>query len=161
LNRLLQNSFLYRRPNYLIENLNPHQHQYEKNQWFIYHEGQFSASADIQNNSEVLGETLSILLSDFNSDGYPDLVIGNDVSAPDLYFLGKSNHRFEPLRGDQAIIPVTSKTTMSLESADFNNDLLLDILSVDMSFEPGYGDPYCTLQSNDQARQRCEENLEG
>ena len=134
---------------------------HSKNQWFIYHEGQFNAATDVQNNSEVLGETLSILLSDFNSDGYPDLVIGNDVSAPDLYFLGKSNHRFEPLRGDQAIIPVTSKTTMSLESADFNNDLLLDILSVDMSFEPGYGDSYCTLQNNDQARQRCEENLEG
>tara|TARA_R110002096_G_scaffold206192_10_gene392405 strand:- start:23205 stop:26396 length:3192 start_codon:yes stop_codon:yes gene_type:complete len=69
------------------------------------------------------GETLSILLSDFNMDGHTDLVVGNDFDEPDIFYLGEGNGKLRQLKVTDGIIPVTTHFTMGIETADLNNDL--------------------------------------
>ena len=59
------------------------------------------------------------------------------------------------------LIPQTSLNNMSYESADFNNDLLLDIFSADMSFGPGDDRGYCEFIQDETDANRCEWLLEG
>ena len=40
-----------------------------------------------ENLDGVTGETLSVLLSDFNGDGRLDLLVGNDFVQPDVFYL--------------------------------------------------------------------------
>tara|TARA_R110002167_G_scaffold86535_2_gene234186 strand:+ start:993 stop:4127 length:3135 start_codon:yes stop_codon:yes gene_type:complete len=71
------------------------------------------------------GKTLSILLSDINADGYADLMVGNDYSDPDEYFWGSVDiNTMQPW--STSTLPLITKTTMSIDSADINNDLKLD-----------------------------------
>jgi uncharacterized membrane protein YraQ (UPF0718 family) len=75
---------------------------------------------------EIPGDTLSTLISDINGDGHPDMIIGNDFMEPDIYYLGKPGGQFRQLvAGD--VVPISALATMSLDSADFNNDLILDL----------------------------------
>ena len=76
---------------------------------------------------ELVGETLSTLLSDWSGDGWLDLVVGNDFDAPDIYYRGDGEGGFEPvLRGD-GVLPHSTHSTMSVDTGDFDNDLDLDI----------------------------------
>ena len=73
---------------------------------------------------ELVGETLSVLISDFNSDSIPDLFVGNDFSSPDYFYLGTGNGSLKQIRRDDQIIPHTTTTTMSVHVADVDNDLV-------------------------------------
>ena len=73
------------------------------------------------------GETLTILVSDWNSDGHLDLIVGNDFAVPDLYYLGDGAGNFQMIDADDGIIPVTALLTMSAVSADIDNDLQPEI----------------------------------
>ena len=75
----------------------------------------------------LVGETLSVLLSDWNQDGWLDLIVGNDFDAPDIFYLGDGAGGFELIRKDAGIIPHSTQTTMSIDTADYDNDLDLDI----------------------------------
>jgi len=122
-----------------------------QNKWYINNNpGFISKSPD-----EPLGETLSILLSDLNNDSHPDLLIGNDRKYPDLFYYGSNNGNFNPVTRDMNIISETSFNTMSYESADFNNDLLLDIFSSDMSVKAAASKNYCHPISKQKDKQRC------
>jgi len=72
-------------------------------------------------------QVLSILLSDFDMDGSLDLVIGGEDSAPDSYFLGNGDGTFQPIARTAGIIARSPGTTMSITSADIDNDLLPEI----------------------------------
>ena len=76
--------------------------------------------------NEIVGDTLAILLTDWNRDQQPDLIVGNDFMEPDIYYLGTSNGTFHQLTAADGV-PVSAMATMSIDTADFNNDLLLDI----------------------------------
>ncbi len=73
------------------------------------------------------GETLSILLSDINSDGAADLLVGNDFELPDVFYYGGGEGGFERIRRDDGIIPLTTNTTMAIKSHDLDNDLVPEI----------------------------------
>lgn len=73
---------------------------------------------------ELVGETLSTLISDYNNDGIPDLFVGNDFSSPDYFYLGTGNGSLKQIRRDDQIIPHTTTTTMSVHVADVDNDLV-------------------------------------
>ena len=75
----------------------------------------------------LVGETLSVLLSDWNQDGWLDLIVGNDFDAPDIFYLGDGTGGFDQIRKDAGIIPHSTQTTMSIDTADYDNDLDLDI----------------------------------
>ncbi|MDP6437087.1 MAG: FG-GAP-like repeat-containing protein [Gammaproteobacteria bacterium] len=73
------------------------------------------------------GETLTVLLSDWNGDGHLDLIVGNDFAVPDLYYLGDGAGNMQLVQADDEIIPVTALLTMSATTADINNDLKPEI----------------------------------
>jgi len=75
----------------------------------------------------IVGDTHSILLSDFNQDHHLDLIVGNDFRPPDAYYSGNGKGEFKLIKRKDGIIPVTTDTTMSIDTADYNNDLRLDI----------------------------------
>jgi uncharacterized membrane protein YraQ (UPF0718 family) len=68
------------------------------------------------------GETLSILLSDFNQDGSLDLVEANDWDQADVFSLGDGKGGLKRITRADGIIPHTTGTTMSIKTADFDND---------------------------------------
>jgi len=73
------------------------------------------------------GETLTVLLSDWNSDGHLDAIVGNDFGVPDMYYLGDGTGDLRLVTTDDEIIPVSALLTMSVTSADINNDLRPEI----------------------------------
>ncbi|MEM1294581.1 MAG: FG-GAP-like repeat-containing protein, partial [Verrucomicrobiota bacterium] len=76
------------------------------------------------------GETLSILLSDYNVDGKMDLIVGNDFDEPDIFYLGQKDNELRQVTVMDRIIPMTTYFTMGAETADLNNDLSPEILMV-------------------------------
>ena len=108
---------------------------------------------------EAPGETLSVLFSDINHDSSVDLLIGNDFLYPDMVYLGTKNGSFELLDNTNPVIPVTSENTMSFDSADFNNDLRLDIFSADMIVSDDVQENYCDSINKLEHKKRCQKNL--
>ncbi len=104
---------------------------------------------------EVKGETLTVLLADINGDQKTDLLIGNDRLVPDAYYLGAGDGSFEPITRSQERVPVTSMFTMSLEAADFNNDLRPDLFSTDMTFARSSEKHYCDAIDDVNEKSRC------
>lgn len=90
--------------------------------------GRFSARPlDVIPGQIVSKQTLSILISDINNDGKPDIIIGSEDRAPDYYYFGDGKGNFRQITRDSGIIPHSAATTMSIASADINNDLLPEI----------------------------------
>ena len=110
--------------------------------------------------NDVKGETNSVLIADINDDDIPDLLFGNDRLVPDIYYRGTPNRQLIPFTRDDNAVPVTSMFTMSLDSADFNNDLKADLFSTDMTFARSSEDDYCKAILEDDAKARCIEILD-
>lgn len=81
------------------------------------------------------GETLTTLLSDFDLDGYTDLIVGNDFFVPDYFYLGGKDIPLSFTSTDSLGIYETTRTTMSYISADIDNDLTPEIFSVQTSLK--------------------------
>ena len=75
----------------------------------------------------ITGETLSILLSDFNQDRNLDLLVGNDFVQPDIFSRGDGKGGFKVEERSTGKIPVSGETTMSIDTADIDNDLKPEI----------------------------------
>ena len=85
----------------------------------------------------VPGQTHTTLFSDFNDDGKPDLMIGNDYQVSDTYYLGQGKGDFQKIKKHDGIIPITTENTMSMDTADFNNDLSLDLYLANIGMSKG------------------------
>lgn len=81
-------------------------------------------------HSSALSYGLGIGISDVNMDGWPDLYISNDYSVPDFLYINNKNGTFTDVT--DAGIGHTSHSSMGNEIADFNNDGLPDIFTLDM-----------------------------
>ena len=80
--------------------------------------------------SNVLTFGLGIAVSDFNNDGWPDVAVSNDFNEPDYLFMNNRNGTFtEQLRQSMDDISLYS---MGSDAADYNNDGLVDLLTLDM-----------------------------
>ncbi len=101
------------------------------------------------------GETLSILVTDINNDQQMDILVANDRTIPDSYYFGRTNRRFELISRAHRLFDVTSMNTMSLEVADFNNDLRFDLFSTDMTFARGSREDYCADVPGNGTRKAC------
>ncbi len=76
---------------------------------------------------------LSVTVSDFNRDGYPDVFVGNDYIEPDLLYINDTKGRFS-IETDKYFRHL-SNHTMGVDIADINNDALIDLVALDMVAE--------------------------
>lgn len=84
--------------------------------------------AGIINNALNFG--LSVVVADMNQDGWPDLYSTSDYTEVDCYYVNNRNGTFtESLRKSFTHV---SKFSMGADVADFNNDGLPDVLTLDM-----------------------------
>ncbi|HEX4383534.1 MAG TPA: FG-GAP-like repeat-containing protein [Myxococcales bacterium] len=67
------------------------------------------------------GDTLTLLFTDLNGDGWPDLYVGNDFDEPDRVFLNDKG-TLRPVKAAGSPFPRSTNTTMSADSADLKND---------------------------------------
>ena len=68
-----------------------------------------------------------MLFSDIDLDGDQDLMEGNDFTLPDVFYYGDGEGKFRRIRFDEGIIPHSTYSTMSIKTADLDNDLVPEI----------------------------------
>ncbi|WBL41186.1 VCBS repeat-containing protein [Algoriphagus halophytocola] len=73
---------------------------------------------------------LGASIADFNGDGYPDIYLGNDYSAPDYLYINQRDGTF--VDKIHEAMGHTSLYTMGVDAADINRDGKMDLLSLDM-----------------------------
>ncbi|WP_339865584.1 VCBS repeat-containing protein [uncultured Algoriphagus sp.] len=73
---------------------------------------------------------LGASIADFNGDGFPDIYLGNDYSAPDYLYINQGDGTFVDQLKER--IGHTSLYTMGVDAADINRDGELDLISLDM-----------------------------
>ncbi len=81
-------------------------------------------------HSMVIGYGLGIAAGDVNNDGLPDLYVGNDFHENDYLYINQGDGTFREMLG-QAMLH-TSRFSMGVDIADFNNDAFNDVISLDM-----------------------------
>ncbi|MEO6187394.1 MAG: CRTAC1 family protein, partial [Ginsengibacter sp.] len=87
-----------------------------------------SKEAGITSNVFTFGLGLSV--TDFNNDGWPDIYVSNDFNEADYLFINNRDGTFSedaPKEMDQ--VPLYS---MGCDAADYNNDGLVDLMTLDM-----------------------------
>lgn len=73
------------------------------------------------------GETQGVIATDFNEDGYSDILCYNDWVVPDMLYLGDGKGGFKRVGKEENVLPLTTLTTMSVQSADIDNDLTPEV----------------------------------
>ena len=104
-----------------------------------------SKQAGIQN----FAYGLSVGVSDFNRDGWPDIYVGNDFIQPDILYINNRNGTFTNQMG--RYFRHSAQHTMGAELSDFDNDGLVDVLTLDMLPVSNYRQK-STTSTNSQSR---------
>ncbi|GGM78365.1 hypothetical protein GCM10010967_07570 [Dyadobacter beijingensis] len=94
----------------------------------IPHFSDITTKAGIHSSQLTYG--LGIGIADINQDGWQDMYISNDYSVPDFLYINNGNGTFTDVL--DAAIGHTSHSSMGNDIADFNNDGLPDIFTLDM-----------------------------
>jgi uncharacterized membrane protein YraQ (UPF0718 family) len=117
----------------------------------------------------IPGETLSVLLTDFNMDGKLDLIVANDFEQPDIFYFGYGNGGFRQIKRQDGIIPMTTTTTMAVKTADLHNTGLPEIYlaqiagrssGVSRSLKVKPFTRYCEGIERDDERKLCQKNMD-
>ncbi len=87
-------------------------------------------------SSNVLSFGLGIALSDFNKDGWTDIYISNDFSESDYLYLNNKNGTFSESFSN--CMDLASLNSMGSDAADYDNDGLTDLVTLDMLPEDNY-----------------------
>ncbi len=79
------------------------------------------------------GFSLSSIVTDFNKDGYQDLLIGNDYIDPDEFMINQNGKKFTNRVWDY--FNSSTQNTMGTDFEDINNDGYMDYVALDMLAE--------------------------
>jgi enediyne biosynthesis protein E4 len=87
---------------------------------------------DVSKESGILedGYGLGIVVSDFNNDNYPDIYIANDYLSNDYFWQNDGKGHFKNVV--KTATKHQSFSSMGVDAADINNDLLPDLAVLDM-----------------------------
>lgn len=80
--------------------------------------------------SNVLTFGLGLAISDVNNDNWPDIYVSNDFNEPDYLFINNKNGTFTDQMKES--LDQISLYSMGSDIADYNNDGLTDIYTLDM-----------------------------
>jgi enediyne biosynthesis protein E4 len=89
---------------------------------------EITSAAGIENSALSYG--LGVGVADLNGDGWPDIYVSNDYTAPDYLYFNNKNGTFT--QASHTALGHMSQFSMGSDLADFNNDGWIDILSLDM-----------------------------
>ncbi len=103
-----------------------------------------SAKAGLRQNPMTFG--LGIAVADINKDGFQDLYVTNDYNEPDYLYINNGDKTFTDK--SQSTLRYLSQFSMGVDIADFNNDGLPDIMSLDMLPEDNRRQKLLQLQEN-------------
>jgi hypothetical protein len=78
----------------------------------------------------AFGYGLGVVASDFDGDGCIDLYVANDFQEDDFLYHNNCNGTFTEIGA--ASMPHTSRSSMGVDAADFNNDGRPDVITADM-----------------------------
>ncbi|KEO74361.1 alpha integrin [Anditalea andensis] len=81
----------------------------------------------------IEGFGLGLAIADFNNDGWPDIYVCNDYLANDLLYINNQDGTFTNEIKDR--MRHQSLFSMGVDASDFNNDGLLDVITLDMLAE--------------------------
>jgi hypothetical protein len=93
-----------------------------------------SAEAGIDGSGINFG--LGLAISDLNNDGWPDIFVSNDFEEQDFLYLNNRKGGFD--EECKNVFAHISKSTMGVDIADYNNDGLFDVFTLDMLPEDNY-----------------------
>ena len=93
---------------------------------------------DVSKEAGILteGYSLGAAISDVNNDGWPDIYVSNDFLTSDILYINNGNGTFTDKTHE--CLKHTSFASMGNDVADFNNDGLPDIYTLDMLPEDNY-----------------------
>jgi hypothetical protein len=80
--------------------------------------------------SSALGYGLALKTSDINGDGLIDIYVGNDFHENDYVYINQGNKAFK--ESNSEFLSHSPRFTMGVDIADIDNDLKLDIYTLDM-----------------------------
>ncbi|MFZ1688552.1 MAG: VCBS repeat-containing protein [Flavobacteriales bacterium] len=100
---------------------------------FYRNDGGHFVNVSKQAGIENMAYGLGVAISDLNGDDRPDIYVANDYIAPDFMYINNGNGTFSE-RVKEATRHI-SNFGMGCDAADFNNDALPDIMTVDMVSE--------------------------
>ncbi|WP_439556540.1 VCBS repeat-containing protein [Dyadobacter sp.] len=89
---------------------------------------------------------LGMAISDMNQDGWPDIYVTNDYNEQDYLYINNKNGTFEDVT--KQYFRHIAQFSMGIDIADFNNDGLPDIMSLDMLPEDNQRQKLLQLQEN-------------
>jgi enediyne biosynthesis protein E4 len=103
-----------------------------------------SAKAGIHQYPLTFG--LGIAIADINKDGWQDIYVTNDYNEPDYVYI--NNHDGTFTERSEEYFRHVSQFSMGVDIADFNNDGLPDIMTLDMLPEDNRRQKLLQLQEN-------------
>ncbi|SNY99369.1 VCBS repeat-containing protein [Flagellimonas pacifica] len=112
--------------------------KYRGERLFRNDEGKFkdvTQEANIVNN--MLGYGLGLAFGDLNNDEWPDIYVSHDFSGQDHMYINQKDGTFQEVAKKST--GHISNFSMGNDIADYNNDGLLDVITVDMMAEDNFG----------------------
>ncbi len=89
---------------------------------------------------------LGIAIADINKDGWQDIYVSNDYNEPDYLYINNHDGTFS--EQSQQYFRHLAQFSMGVDIADFNNDGLPDLMSLDMLPEDNRRQKLLQLQEN-------------